>query len=50
MKFNKDHIELFSGAIRSVGGCNNNPTAQQFTAVYKGLCYEPVLRVAKEIA
>ena len=31
-KFSQDHLELFFGAIRSSGGFNNNPTAQQFTA------------------
>ena len=36
-KFSQDHIELFFGAIRSSGGFNNNPTAQQFTAAYKRL-------------
>ena len=36
-KFSKDHLELFFGAIRSSGGFNNNPTAQQFTAAYKRL-------------
>ena len=36
-KLSKDHLELFFGAIRSAGGFNNNPTAQQFTAAYKRL-------------
>ena len=36
-KFSQDHLELFFGAIRSAGGPNNNPTAQQFTAAYKRL-------------
>ena len=36
-KFSQDHLELFSGAIRSSGGFNNNPTAKQFTAAYKRL-------------
>ena len=36
-KFSKDYLELFFGAIRSSGGFNNNPTAQQFTAAYKRL-------------
>ena len=36
-KFSQDHLELFFGAIRSSGGFNNNPTAQQFTAAYKRL-------------
>lgn len=36
-KLSQDHIELFFGAVRSAGGFNNNPTAQQFTAAYKRL-------------
>ena len=36
-KFSQDHLELFFCAIRSSGGFNNNPTAQQFTAAYKRL-------------
>ena len=36
-KLSQDHLELFFGAIRSAGGFNNNPTAQQFTAAYKRL-------------
>ena len=36
-KFSQDHLELFFGAIRSAGGFNNNPTAQQFMAAYKCL-------------
>ena len=36
-KFSQDHLELFFGAVRSAGGFNNNPTAQQFTAAYKRL-------------
>lgn len=36
-KFSQDHLELFFGAVRSSGGFNNNPTAQQFTATYKRL-------------
>ena len=36
-KLSQDHLELFFGAVRSAGGFNNNPTAQQFTAAYKRL-------------
>ena len=36
-KFSQDHLELFFGAVRSAGGCNNNPTARQFVAAYKRL-------------
>ena len=34
-KFSQDHLELFFGKIRSMGGCNNNPTARQFKSAYK---------------
>lgn len=36
-KMSQDHIELFFGQIRSMGGCNKNPTARQFSAAYKKL-------------
>jgi hypothetical protein len=36
-KFSQDHLELLFGKIRSLGGCNNNPTARQFCAAYKKL-------------
>ena len=36
-KFSQDHLELFFGAMRSAGGCNDNPTVQQFIAYYKRL-------------
>jgi len=36
-KFSQDHIELFFGKVRRLGGCNNNPTARQFTSAYKKL-------------
>lgn len=36
-KMSQDHVELFFGRIRSMGGCNNNPTSRQFTAAYKKL-------------
>ena len=36
-RLSQDHLKLFFGAIRSAGGFNNNPTAQQFTAAYKRL-------------
>lgn len=34
-KMSQDHIELFFGKIRSMGGWNNNPTCRQFSAAYK---------------
>ena len=33
----QDHLELFFCALRSAGGFNNNPTAEQFTSAYKRL-------------
>ena len=36
-KMSQDHIELFFGKIRSMGGCNNNPTSKQFSCAYKKL-------------
>ena len=36
-KLSQDHLELFFGAVRSAGGCNNNPTVRQFVAAYKRL-------------
>lgn len=36
-KISQDHLELFFGKIRSLGGCNNNPSARQFCAAYKKL-------------
>ena len=36
-KLSQDHIELFFGQIRSMGGCNNNPTARQFKSAFKRL-------------
>lgn len=36
-RFCQDHIESFFGCIRSMGGFNDNPTAQQFEAAYRKL-------------
>lgn len=36
-KLSQDHLEIFFCAVRSRGGHNNNPTAQQFEAAYKKL-------------
>jgi len=36
-KLNQDHLEIFFSALRSRGGFNNNPNAQQFKAAYKRL-------------
>jgi len=29
-KISQDHLELFFGTVRSLGGYNNNPTSRQF--------------------
>lgn len=34
-KMSQDHIELFFGQVRRMGGWNNNPTVRQFSAAYK---------------
>jgi DNA transposase THAP9 len=36
-KISQDHLELFFGCIRQMGGCNNNPTVRQFKAAFKKL-------------
>lgn len=36
-KVSQDHIEIFFSKIRSHGGSNNNPDAQQFESIYKKL-------------
>ena len=33
--FSQDHLELFSGLMRTRVGSNDNPTAKLFTATYK---------------
>ncbi|RVE40704.1 hypothetical protein evm_014645 [Chilo suppressalis] len=40
----QDHIELLFGHIRAHGGCNTNPTARQFRAIYKKLLVKAELR------
>jgi hypothetical protein len=46
-KFSQDHLELFFGAVRSAGGCNNNPTVQQFTGIYKRLLMRSAIQGGK---
>lgn len=36
-RLSQDHIELFFGSVRAMGGHNNNPTARQFRSAYKKL-------------
>ncbi|XP_025202809.1 uncharacterized protein LOC112599902 [Melanaphis sacchari] len=33
----QDHLELFFGSVRAMGGYNNNPSARQFQSAYKKL-------------
>lgn len=33
--FSQDHLESFFGRIRSLPGCNDNPTVQQFRSAFK---------------
>lgn len=35
--FSQDYLELLFGKIRSMGGCNDNPTVVQFQAAYRKL-------------
>lgn len=39
-RLSQDHLEVWFGQIRSMHGCNDNPTAQQFTASYRKLCHQ----------
>lgn len=34
-KFSQDHLELLFAVFRSMFGCNNNPTAEQFSTAYQ---------------
>ena len=43
-KISQDHIELFFGQIRSLGGYNNNPSAKQFKSAYKKMMVHLELR------
>lgn len=43
-KVSQDHLELFFSSIRSRGGWNNNPTAQQFMGSYKRLLVRSEIR------
>lgn len=39
-RLSQDHLEMWFGQIRSMHGCNDNPTAQQFVASYRKLCFQ----------
>lgn len=36
-RFSQDHLEQLFSQIRQMGGCNDNPTVQQFQAAYRKL-------------
>jgi len=36
-KISQDHLELFFGSVRAMGGYNNNPSSRQFQSAYKKL-------------
>lgn len=44
IKVSQDHLELFFGAIRSFGRCNDNPTTRQFEAAFKRLIIHNEIR------
>lgn len=46
-KLSQDHVELFFGAVRSMGGFNNNPSAKQFRAAYKKLLVHAEFKAAE---
>lgn len=45
-KLSQDHLETWFSAARSKGGCNNNPNAEQFKAIFKRLLVHHELRTA----
>lgn len=48
-KLSQDHFELFFGAVRSFGYCNNK-TAKQFAAAYKRFIVHREINDIEEIA
>ncbi|XP_018376732.1 PREDICTED: uncharacterized protein LOC108769970, partial [Trachymyrmex cornetzi] len=46
-KLSQDHVETFFSAIRSRGGFNTNPTANQFIAAYKRLLVHADVDISK---
>lgn len=36
-RLSQNHLELFFGSVRAMGGHNNNPTARQFWSAYRKL-------------
>lgn len=43
-RLSQDHLELFFGSVRSLGGCNNNPTARQFKSTFKKILIRSEVR------
>jgi len=43
-RLSQDHLEIFFGSIRSLGGCNNNPTARQFKSAFKKILIRSEVR------
>lgn len=46
-RLSQDHLEIFFGKIRSMGGCNDNPTVQQFTSAFKKLLVHNDIIISK---
>lgn len=47
-KFSQDHLESFFGRIRSLPGCNDNPTVEQFGGAFRKLVVCNEIRCAEE--
>lgn len=45
-RMSQDHLELFFGRIRSMHGCNDNPTVQQFSSSYRKLYFQNDLAIS----
>ncbi|CAI6354154.1 unnamed protein product [Macrosiphum euphorbiae] len=43
-RLSQDHLEIFFGSIRSLGGCNNNTTARQFKSAFKKILIRSEVR------
>lgn len=47
-RFSQDHIESFFGRIRSLPGCSDNPTVEQFCAAFKKIVVVNEIRCSDE--
>lgn len=45
--FSQDHLESFFGRVRSMGGCNRNPTAEQFCSAFRKVIINKDIRSAE---